>query len=123
MLLLTLPPFQEPPSQTEEQLMEGAKEYSGKGHYIIVGWNERSKEIIEEIHERKHERAIVLIDSTLKEHPLPRTNIHFVHGRATIDSVLLKANIKEAALVLITTDYHQNEYQSDMFSILTLASC
>ena len=63
---------------------------------------------------------IVLIDSTLKEHPLPRTNIHFVQGRATVDSVLLKANVKEAALVLITTDYNQNEFQTDMFSILTL---
>ena len=105
---------------TEQQLLKGTKEYSGKGHYIIVGWNERSKEIIEEIHERKHEIHIVLIDSTLKEHPLPRTNIHFVHGRATVDSVLLKANIKEAALVLITTDYHQSESQTDMFSILTL---
>lgn len=105
---------------TEQQLLKGTKEYNGKGHYIIVGWNERSKEIIEEIHERKHEMSIVLIDSTLKEHPLPRTNIHFVHGRATVDSVLLKANVKEAALVLITTDYNQNEYQTDMFSILTL---
>lgn len=105
---------------TEEQLLNGTKEYSGKGHYIIVGWNERSKEIIEEIHERKHEINIVLIDSTLKEHPLPRTNIYFVHGHATIDSVLLRANVKEAALVLITTDYHQSEYQTDMFSILTL---
>ena len=81
---------------TEQQLLKGTKEYSGKGHYIIVGWNERSKEIIEEIHERKHELNIVLIDSTLKEHPLPRTNIHFVQGRATVDSVLLKANVKEA---------------------------
>lgn len=105
---------------TEEQLIEGTKAYCGEGHFIIVGWNERSKEIIEKIYERKQEYAIVLIDSSLKEHPLPRTNIHFVHGQATIDSILLKANIKKAALVLITTDYHQNEYQSDMFSILTL---
>ena len=31
------------------------------------------KKLFEEIHERKHELNIVLIDSTLKEHPLPRT--------------------------------------------------
>ena len=104
----------------EQQLLKGTKEFQGIGHYIIVGWNARSKEIIEEIHERKHELSIVLIDSTLTEHPLPRTNIHFVHGRATVDSVLLKANVKKAALVLITTDYNQNEFQTDMFSILTL---
>ncbi len=104
----------------EQQLLKGTKAFHGTGHYIIIGWNERSKEIIQELHERKHELNIVLIDSTLKEHPLPRTNIHFVHGRATVDAVLLKANVKAASLVLITTDYRQNEFQTDMFSILTL---
>ena len=105
---------------TEQQLLKGTKEFQGTGHYIIIGWNERSREIIEEIHERRHERTIVLIDSSLREHPLPRTNIHFIHGRATVDSVLLKANVREASLVLITTDYSQSEFQTDMFSILTL---
>ncbi|MFJ8246053.1 potassium channel family protein [Peribacillus asahii] len=104
----------------EEQFLNGTKTFNGSNHYIIVGWNERSKTIIEEIHERRHEQAIVLIDNTLRQHPLPRTNIHFVHGRATVDDVLLKANIREASLVLITTDFKQNEMQTDMFSILTL---
>ena len=63
---------------SELQLLKGTKEFSGTNHIIIVGWNERSKEIIEKIHERRHEQSIVLIDSTLQEHPLPRTNIHFV---------------------------------------------
>lgn len=104
----------------EEQFLKGTKTFNGSNHYIIVGWNERSKTIIEEIHERRHEQAIVLIDNTLREHPLPRTNIHFVQGRAAVDDVLLKANIREASLVLITTDFKQNEMQTDMFSILTL---
>jgi voltage-gated potassium channel len=104
----------------EQQLLKGIKEFSGTNHIIIVGWNERSKEIIEGIHERRHEQSIVLIDSTLQEHPLPRTNIHFVHGKANVDAVLLKANVKGASLVLITTDLTQNEFQTDMFSILTL---
>lgn len=104
----------------EQQLLKGTKEFSGTNHIIIVGWNERSKKVMEEIHERRHEQAIVLIDSTLRDHPLPRTNIHFVHGRANVDTILLKANILQASLVLITTDLTQNEFQTDMFSILTL---
>lgn len=37
-----------------------------------------------------------------------------------IDSVLQKANIKQAIRVLITADLKQDELQTDMFSILTL---
>lgn len=105
---------------TELQWERGVKTFTGKNHIIIVGWNERSKDIIEEIHERRHSQLIVLIDSTLQEHPLPRTNIHFIKGKANEDAVLLKANVKDASLVLITTDLNQNEFQTDMFSILTL---
>ena len=31
---------------TEQQLLKGTKEYSGKGHYIIVGWNERQRKLL-----------------------------------------------------------------------------
>ena len=105
---------------TEQQFITGTKEFTGSGHFIIVGWNGRSKRIIQRIHELTHQQSLVLIDDTLQQHPLPRTNIHFIHGKATLDSVLLKANIKEAARVLITADLRQNELQTDMFSVLTL---
>ncbi|KON67149.1 hypothetical protein AKG34_24595 [Peribacillus butanolivorans] len=105
---------------TEQQYLTGKKEFSSGGHIIIVGWNGRSKRIISDIHDSKHHQAIVLIDDTLQKHPLPRTNIHFVQGKATLDSVLQQANIKQAIRVLITADLKQNELQTDMFSILTL---
>ncbi|MGE7761604.1 potassium channel family protein [Peribacillus sp. NPDC097895] len=105
---------------TEQQFLTGKKEFSGGGHIIIVGWNERSKRIIQNIHDLKHHQSIVLIDDTLQKHPLPRTNIHFVQGKATLDPVLQKANIKQAIRVLITADLKQDELQTDMFSILTL---
>ncbi|PJN90364.1 potassium channel family protein [Bacillus sp. mrc49] len=105
---------------TEQLFLTGRKDFTGGGHFIIVGWNGRSKRIIQNIHERKHHQSIVLIDDTLQKHPLPRTNIHFVHGKATLDSVLKKANINQAIRVLITADLKQDELQTDMFSILTL---
>lgn len=105
---------------SEEHFLNGTKEFSGSDHIIIVGWNERSKGIIKEIHDRKHEQAIVLIDHTLRKHPLPRTNIHFIHGKANVDEILLRANVQTASFVLITADLQQNEFQTDMFSILTL---
>ncbi|MFD9627956.1 potassium channel family protein [Peribacillus muralis] len=105
---------------TEQQFLTGKKDFNGGGHIIIVGWNGRSKRIIENIHDHLHRQSIVLIDDTLQKHPLPRTNIHFVHGKATLDSVLNKANIKQAIRVLITADLNQDELQTDMFSILSL---
>ncbi len=104
----------------EQQFLTGKKVFGGGGHIIIVGWNGRSKRIIQNIHDRKHHQSIVLIDDTLQKHPLPRTNIHFIQGKATLDSVLQKANIKQAIRVLITADLKQDELQTDMFSILTL---
>ena len=105
---------------SDQQFLTGRKEFSGTGHFIIIGWNGRSKRIINSIHERMHNQYIVLIDDTLTKHPLPRTNIHFVQGKASLDSVLLQANIKQAERVLITADLQQNELQTDMFSVLTL---
>ncbi|MGE7603152.1 potassium channel family protein [Peribacillus sp. NPDC097675] len=105
---------------SDQQFLTGRKEFSGSGHFIIIGWNGRSKRIINNIHESKHHQPIVLIDDTLNKHPLPRANIHFVQGKASLDSVLLQANIKQAERVLITADLQQNELQTDMFSVLTL---
>ena len=105
---------------SDQQFLTGRKEFSGTGHFIIIGWNGRSKRIINSIHEHMHHQNIVLIDDTLTKHPLPRTNIHFVQGKASLDSVLLQANIKQADRVLITADLQQNELQTDMFSVLTL---
>ncbi|MFP3512513.1 potassium channel family protein [Peribacillus sp. SIMBA_075] len=104
----------------EQQFLTGKKVFSGGGHIIIVGWNGRSRRIIQNIHNRTHHQPIVLIDDTLQKHPLPRTNIHFIQGKATLDSVLQKANIKQAIRVLITADLKQDELHTDMFSILTL---
>ncbi|MFJ7847994.1 potassium channel family protein [Peribacillus sp. NPDC097206] len=105
---------------SDQQFLSGRKEFSGTGHFIIIGWNGRSKRIIKNIHERMHNQYIVLIDDTLTKHPLPRTNIHFVQGKASLDSVLQQANIKQAARVLITADLQQNELQTDMFTVLAL---
>ena len=105
---------------SDQQFLTGRKEFSGTGHFIIIGWNGRSKRIIKSIHERMLHQNIVLIDDTLTKHPLPRTNIHFVQGKASLDSVLLQANVRQADRVLITADLQQNELQTDMFSVLTL---
>ncbi|WP_409302432.1 potassium channel family protein [Peribacillus sp. SCS-155] len=105
---------------SELAYMQGKKAYHHKGHVIVIGWNERSRKIIVELLQLYPEQHIVLIDESLEGHPLPIFNVHFIKGKAHTDSILLKANVKDADKVMITADHRQDEHQTDMFSILTL---
>lgn len=109
-------------ASSEQSYMAGKKGFKGTGHLIIVGWNERSRFIIGELHEQEQQLPIVLIDDSLSKHPMPRTNIHFVHGKAAEDRILEQAGIKTAGKILITADLQKNEFQTDMFSVLTLVA-
>jgi voltage-gated potassium channel len=105
----------------QNHLVEGKLSYHGGGHIIIIGWNERSREMIKTLTNKVYKtQQIVLIDETLKENPLPERTVHFLQGRPSKDDVLLKANILKAKKILITADQHKDEYQADMNSILAL---
>ncbi|MGN1400205.1 MAG: potassium channel family protein [Bacillus sp. (in: firmicutes)] len=108
---------------TGEKILNGVKLFTGKNHYIIIGWNERSRNIINSIHVTQPRQPIVLIDGTLDKHPAPELNLHFIKGDAVEDRVLQKASIQTANKVLITADSSQNEHQADMYSILSLLAC
>ncbi|XTP55452.1 potassium channel family protein [Niallia sp. Krafla_26] len=99
---------------------EGKAIFRGKDHYIIVGWNERSKEVIGTLLKRQKSVSIALIDESLDINPLPNGNVHFIKGAANQDSVLLQANIGDAIKVIITANTNLGEMQADMNSILTL---
>lgn len=103
----------------QKQKMEGKSMFKGKNHFIIVGWNERSKVVVDKfIHSSKE--AVVLIDETLTSSPFPDYRGHFIKGRANTDEVLIRANIYEANKVLITADPTKDELTADMNTILTL---
>ncbi len=105
---------------SEENFLSGKSHFKKNGHIIIVGWNERSKEIIEHLLLHNPKQQIVLIDSTLEKHPNHLLKFHFVNGKSTDDQVLIQANILGASKVLITANIQNDEFQTDMFSILTL---
>lgn len=100
--------------------LEGKTRFKGSDHYIIIGWNERSKEIIYSLINQKRLVSIALIDETLPKNPLPHKHIHFVQGPPNLDDVLLQANIAAAKKVIITSDPNKGESQADMHTILTL---
>lgn len=106
----------------QENYIEGKMKFKGEKHIIIVGWNERSKKIINKLLKSNLLCSVVLIDQTLKSNPLPDYHVHFIQGRANVDDVLIRANIFEADRVLITADQNMDELQADMNTILTLLS-
>lgn len=104
-------------------LREGKLMFKGEKHLVIIGWNERSKQLIENLHSTNKQQTIVLIDQTLPKHPyFPVNDIFFIRGNPTTDETLLKANISKADQVIITADPTKNEQQADMLTILTIIS-
>lgn len=104
----------------QNDLLEGRRAFKGRSHIIIIGWNERSREILHSLCKNKKELTFALIDETLQENPMPNEQVHFIQGRSTVDDILIKANISEASKVIITADPNKGELQADMGSILTL---
>lgn len=101
----------------ENSYTHGELTYRGVGHLIIIGWNERVRTIISQL---SQEEKFILIDESLNEIPPKFNHIHFIHGNPTKDDTLLKANIKEAKIVLITADQSKDELLADTNTILTL---
>jgi voltage-gated potassium channel len=102
------------------EFLEGKRVFKGMGHLIIVGWNERSRDVISSITKQDHGAQIVLIDETLEQRPRNLEAVHFIKGRANSDNTLMQANITQATGVVITADQNKDELQADMHTILTL---
>ncbi|KKB34957.1 potassium channel family protein [Bacillus thermotolerans] len=107
---------------SQNSLREGRTMYTNKNHLIIVGWNERSKEIIDHLKSLSFPRHIVLIDDSLQTNPYSEDIVHFIQGNPHHDSTLKKANLSFASTALITADQNKNEAYADMHSILTLVA-
>ncbi len=103
----------------QDALSEGKIAFKGQGHTIIIGWNERSRELIDKLL-RLSTQSIVLVDETLEANPIHSRFVHFVQGKPHMDETILKSNIDQAEKVLITADRGNDELQADMNSILSL---
>ncbi|WP_160722340.1 potassium channel family protein [Bacillus sp. USDA818B3_A] len=104
----------------QDALFEGKIPFKGEGHIIIIGWNERSKELIHKLTNANNQQMIVLIDETLNTNPVKSRFVHFIQGKGHVDDTIIKSDIQHAEKVLITADRGNDELQADMNSILTL---
>ncbi|WP_035350101.1 potassium channel family protein [Fictibacillus gelatini] len=104
----------------QNEWKEGKVMFTKKDHLIVVGYNERSKTTIMKLVNEQPSLPIVLVDFSLNENPLPDRKIHFIKGNATHDSVLEKANVKHAKMILITADENLKEADADMHTVLSI---
>ncbi|MED4256396.1 NAD-binding protein [Priestia megaterium] len=94
--------------------------YKENNHLVIIGWNERTKNLLSYFDEPLILNKIVLIDNTLEENHLLPDHIYFIKGEPQDPRTLAKANIQDATTLLITADLDQIEEEADMNSILSL---
>ena len=104
----------------ETAFTSGQLRYTERGHAVIVGWNERAREVLLRLARHDASMRFVLIDATVPSHPLLNAPVHFIKGTASDDAVLEKANIQEARFLLITADPHKAEAEADKDTIVTL---
>ncbi|MDQ0229810.1 potassium channel family protein [Metabacillus malikii] len=103
----------------QHSFREGEITFRGSNQIILIGWNEKTKEMVESLTTVKPDKKIVLIDGSLKTAPLIE-NVYYIKGDPTDDETLARANIGSAEAAIITADQHKNEYDADMYSILVL---
>ncbi len=72
-------------------------------HIIIIGWNNKSKIILDELMQDNPDNKVVIIDTREKLN-LDYKNAYFVHGDPTEDNVLKKANVSKAHTCIVVAD-------------------
>ncbi|MFE8703371.1 potassium channel family protein [Cytobacillus sp. FJAT-54145] len=101
---------------------EGKMSYLDKNHVVIIGWSKKAHYALLEILEADSKIEIVLI-SMLEKTPIQHDRVHFIHGDATDDIILNKANIKYSRSVIIFADDTIKDSQlSDGKSLLIATS-
>ncbi|WP_299743902.1 TrkA family potassium uptake protein [Rossellomorea sp. y25] len=105
---------------TQNAYLEGRAAFKGKEHVVIVGWNERTREVINQLTSLQSQCDIILVDETLQKNPYSNNRIHFVRGTPFTDAILKKVNLHQASIAIITADQNKDEKTADMNSVLTL---
>lgn len=89
-----------------------------KNHIVIMGWNKKTKSIIDEIKNESSSNEVLVI-SNKEGMKKPDLDIQYVNGEETDDTTLELANIKYASKVIILTDETINNTQmQDAKSVL-----
>ncbi len=92
---------------------KGMEKIKARKHFILCGWNYKTKEIIEELKSDKcmANSSLVLV-ANIPEKPLNDKEILFVKGEVDADT-MEHANLKDASTVIITSDESVESHTRD----------
>lgn len=91
-----------------------------KNHIIIIGWNHKTKIIIEELINEDENLKIVIIDN-IDKNPYNSKNISYIKGNPWYEDVLIRANIKDAKRIIVLAD--RNLENPDMMDAKSILIC
>ncbi len=99
---------------------KGLKAVKVNGHFIICGWSLKTKEIVAELRadSKVQNKPIVLIADT-PEKPLEDENTYFIRGEVN-GEILEKANLQEAAVVIVLSGDSADSYSRDAKAVLNI---
>lgn len=99
---------------------EGKLDYTGKGHYILIGASkEKLEKVMDEIWGSDQNADLVVIDHK-NITPIEHERVFFVSGNPAEEEVLMQANILEAKSVAIFSDERNEQLEySDGRTLLT----
>ena len=113
---------------TTKRIMEGKglEKISKENHIIICGWNPNILGLIHGFLDSSNNTDIVLINDEPQDKidsimsGIPKSNVQFVRGDYSIDSILNKADTTRAKYVLILNDSSNNQDEKVILTTLTI---
>ena len=104
--------------ERRDRKMHGEKEYNGKGHILLVGSTDETEQLIEQIQkdETYANQNLVLVADISRRPLADNKDVFFVKGRPDTIHTLNKANIKEAAQIVI----HTGKDEESLFALINV---
>jgi voltage-gated potassium channel len=92
---------------------KGMEEIKWKRHIVICGWNSHAMRIVQKLaEERSKSTPLILVNDLPEEHmanvlqTVKGGQVKYVRGDFVHEGVLMRANVKEAEVILILADTH-----------------
>jgi len=102
--------------ERKDKKMYGEKEYKGNGHILLVGSTDETEQLVKEIQkDATYANWNIVLAADISRHPFPDLdNVFFIKGRPDTSHTLNKANIKEAARIII----HTGNDKASLFALI-----
>ena len=102
--------------------MEGKLDYTGKDHFLIIGWSRSVQQTIEEILLSLDVTSDVVLIDSLKEAPFKHERFHYIQGDPTDKKILRKAGIDKTRSVSIFASGNYSDVLMDGKTLLVASS-